>query len=125
MLSAGYYDAYYRKAMQVRTLIRKAFGDVLKDADAILGPVSPTPAFKIGEKVDDPLAMYLSDIYTISINLAGLPGMSVPAGFSSGAKPLPIGVQLVAKAWDEESLFTVGAAIESAMNVATKKPGIA
>ncbi|HVO30216.1 MAG TPA: Asp-tRNA(Asn)/Glu-tRNA(Gln) amidotransferase subunit GatA [bacterium] len=125
VLSAGYYDAYYRKAMQVRTLIRGAFNDVLAKADAILGPVAPTPAFRIGEKVSDPLAMYLSDIYTIAVNLAGLPGISVPAGFAAGAKPLPIGVQLVAKAWDEESLFRAAGAIETASGVVGKKPVLA
>jgi aspartyl-tRNA(Asn)/glutamyl-tRNA(Gln) amidotransferase subunit A len=126
VLSAGYYEAYYRKAMQVRTLIRNAYDQVLAKHDAILGPVSPTAAFKIGEKIADPLAMYLSDIYTIAVNLAGLPGISVPAGFTGGAasggKSLPVGVQLVSKAWDEETLFRAGGAIETAMKVAGKKP---
>src|SRR5438309_11725506 len=104
--------------MQLRTLIRKAFADALKYSDVLLGPVSPTPAFKLGEKLEDPLAMYLSDIYTISINLAGLPGMSVPAGFAKkSGKKLPVGVQLVAKAWDESALFRAGAAVESATGV--------
>ena len=122
VLSAGYYDAYYKKAMQARTLIREAFDTVLAKADVILGPVAPTPAFRIGEKSSDPLAMYLSDIYTIAINLAGLPGISVPAGFS--ASGLPIGAQLVAKAWDEESMFRAAGAIEKAMGVADRKPSI-
>jgi aspartyl-tRNA(Asn)/glutamyl-tRNA(Gln) amidotransferase subunit A len=128
VLSAGYYDAYYRKAMQVRTMIREAFNRVLAGADAILGPVSPTPAFRLGEKTGDPLAMYLSDLYTISVNLAGLPGISVPAGFTSGSKSggkkLPIGIQLVGKAWDEAALFQAGGAVEAAMGVAGKRPEI-
>jgi aspartyl-tRNA(Asn)/glutamyl-tRNA(Gln) amidotransferase subunit A len=114
--------------MQVRTMIREAFNRVLAGADAILGPVSPTPAFRLGEKTDDPLAMYLSDLYTISVNLAGLPGISVPAGFTSGSKSggkkLPIGIQLVAKAWDETALFQAGGAVEAAMGVAGKRPEI-
>jgi aspartyl-tRNA(Asn)/glutamyl-tRNA(Gln) amidotransferase subunit A len=120
VLSSGYYDAYYAKAMRVRTLIRRAFDTVLADNDVILGPVSPTPAFKLGEKTDDPLQMYLSDIYTISTNLAGLPGMSVPAGFSKAN--LPIGVQLVGKAWDEATLFRAGAAIEEAAAIRNRRP---
>ena len=86
-LSAGYYDAYYGKAGQVRTLIRRDFDQVFEQVDAIVGPVTPTPAFDIGQKVDDPLQMYLSDVFTLSTNLAGLPGMSVPCGFSSGGGP--------------------------------------
>ena len=120
VLSAGYYDAYYRKAMQVRTLIRNAYDAVLASHDVILGPVSPTPAFRIGEKTEDPLAMYLSDVYTIGVNLAGLPGMSVPAGFSKGG--LPVGAQLIARAWDEEALFRAGNVLESGLGVAGKKP---
>ncbi len=119
VLSSGYYDAYYLKAMKVRTLIRKAFDSVLAENDVILGPVSPTPAFKLGEKTDDPLQMYLSDIYTISTNLAGLPGMSVPGGFSK--TNLPIGVQFVGRAWDESTLFRAGGAIEAEMGVKDRR----
>jgi aspartyl-tRNA(Asn)/glutamyl-tRNA(Gln) amidotransferase subunit A len=102
-LSAGYYDAYYLKALKVRRLIRNDFDEVFRAVDLIASPVAPTPAFKIGEKVDDPLAMYLSDIYTISANLAGLPGICLPAGFSS--TNLPIGLQLLAAPFAEENLL--------------------
>ncbi len=110
VLSAGYYDAYYRKAQKVRTLILRDFEAAFEKVDAILTPVSPTPAFKIGEKTDDPLAMYLSDIFTIPTNLAGLPGISVPCGFSSGG--LPIGFQLIGKAFDEATLLQLGHAYQ-------------
>jgi aspartyl-tRNA(Asn)/glutamyl-tRNA(Gln) amidotransferase subunit A len=102
-LSAGYYDAYYLKALKVRRLIRNDFDAAFREVDVIASPVAPTPAFKIGELVDDPLAMYLSDIYTISANLAGLPGISIPAGFSQGK--LPIGLQLLAPPFDEDRLL--------------------
>src|SRR5690606_25864415 len=93
-LSSGYYDAYYRKACQVRRLLRQNFIDAFKSCDVLLSPVTSTPAFKIGERVEDPLKMYLNDIFTTSTNLAGTPGMSVPGGFTS--KGLPVGVQLTA-----------------------------
>ena len=102
-LSAGYYDAYYLKALKVRRLIRNDFDEAFQAVDVIASPVTPTPAFKIGELMDDPLAMYLSDIYTISANLAGLPGISVPAGFSPSR--LPIGLQLLAPPFEEERLL--------------------
>lgn len=102
-LSAGYYDAYYLKGLKVRRLIRNDFDEAFKSVDVIASPVSPAPAFKIGELVNDPLAMYLSDIYTISANLAGLPGICIPAGFSSGN--LPIGLQLMAPPFEEERLL--------------------
>jgi aspartyl-tRNA(Asn)/glutamyl-tRNA(Gln) amidotransferase subunit A len=105
VLSAGYYDAYYKKAQQVRTLIARDFSDAFKDVDAILAPVSPFPAFKIGEKVDDPLTMYLSDIYTLTGDLAGVPCMSVPCGTSGDG--LPIGLQIFAKHFDEATMFRV------------------
>ncbi len=113
-LSAGYYDAYYLKAQKIRTLIRREFDATFSDHDVLVAPVSPTPAFKIGEKVDDPLQMYLNDVCTIPVNIAGLPGMSVPCGFaatSDGAK-LPIGVQFIAKPFDEASLFRAAYAYE-------------
>ncbi len=110
-LSAGYYDAYYLKAQKVRTLIRREFDAAFAKYDALLTPVSPTPAFRIGEKVDDPYAMYLSDIFTLPINIAGIPGISVPAGFSDG---LPVGLQVLAKPFDEASLFRVAYAYEQA-----------
>ncbi|MFH1458673.1 MAG: Asp-tRNA(Asn)/Glu-tRNA(Gln) amidotransferase subunit GatA [Candidatus Omnitrophota bacterium] len=110
VLSHGYYDAYYLRALKVRTLIKQDFDRVFKEFDCILTPTSPTPAFKIGEKVDDPLKMYLSDIYTISANLAGLPAISVPCGFTK--KGLPVGLQILAKPFDEEMLFRVASAYE-------------
>ena len=104
-LSAGYYDAYYLKAQQLRRLIAEDFRKAFESCDVILGPTSPSTAFKIGEKTDDPVAMYLNDIYTVPINLAGLPGMSVPAGFD--ARGLPIGLQLIGKYFDEARLLNV------------------
>jgi aspartyl-tRNA(Asn)/glutamyl-tRNA(Gln) amidotransferase subunit A len=105
-LSAGFYDAYYLRALKVRTLIQQDFTKAFEKVDAIVGPVMPAPPFKIGEKSDDPLQMYLSDIFTISANLAGIPGMSVPAGMSSDGRP--IALQILAPAFKEETLFTVG-----------------
>jgi aspartyl-tRNA(Asn)/glutamyl-tRNA(Gln) amidotransferase subunit A len=103
VLSAGYYDAYYRKAQQVRTLIKNDFLNAFKNCDAIITPTAPTPAFALGEKVDDPLAMYLNDIYTVTANLAGIPGLSVPCGLSSTR--LPIGYQLLGPYWSEPTLL--------------------
>jgi aspartyl-tRNA(Asn)/glutamyl-tRNA(Gln) amidotransferase subunit A len=102
-LSAGYYDAYYKKALQVKTLIKRNYDEAFKKYDVIITPVSPTAAFKIGEKMDDPVAMYLSDICTVSINIAGLPGMVVPCGFDS--KKLPIGFQIIGKHFDESTMI--------------------
>ena len=121
-LSAGYYDAYYGKASQVRTLIIEDFKKAFKSCDVILSPVAPTPAFKIGEKVDDPLTMYLSDIFTLSANLAGIPGISVPCGFSSTG--LPIGLQIMAKHFEEEKLFKVAYNFEQASDFHKKKPNL-
>ncbi|SEH09211.1 Asp-tRNA(Asn)/Glu-tRNA(Gln) amidotransferase subunit GatA [Candidatus Venteria ishoeyi] len=104
-LSAGYYDAYYLKAQQIRHLISEDFKQAFNEVDVILGPVSPSTAFKLGEKTDDPVSMYLSDIYTLSLNLAGLPGMSIPAGFS--AEKLPVGMQLIGNYFDEAKLLNV------------------
>jgi aspartyl-tRNA(Asn)/glutamyl-tRNA(Gln) amidotransferase subunit A len=104
-LSSGYYDAYYSQAQKVRTLIKNDFVEAFKSVDVILTPVSPTPAFKIGEKTDDPLTMYLSDIFTIPCNLAGIPGISVPCGFSS--KKLPIGVQFLGNYFQDGLLMRV------------------
>ena len=105
VLSTGYYDAYYLKAQKVRTLIKQDFENALGQCDVIASPVTPYPAFKLGEKLDDPLQMYLADIYTISANLAGIPAISIPCGFAEG---LPIGLQLTGKHFDEASLITVG-----------------
>jgi aspartyl-tRNA(Asn)/glutamyl-tRNA(Gln) amidotransferase subunit A len=110
VLSAGYYDAYYRKAQQVRTLIKDDFRRAFTSCDALITPTSPTPAFAIGEKVDDPLAMYLNDIYTVTANLAGVPGLSVPCGLSSAR--LPIGFQLLGPYWSEPTLFKLAHAYE-------------
>ena len=110
VLSAGYYDAYYRKAQQVRTLIKNDFLNAFQKCDAFITPTSPTPAFAIGEKVDDPLAMYLNDLYTVTANLAGVPGISVPCGLSS--ERLPIGFQLVGPYWSEPALLKLAHAYE-------------
>jgi aspartyl-tRNA(Asn)/glutamyl-tRNA(Gln) amidotransferase subunit A len=121
-LSAGYYDAYYGKASQVRTLIMEDFKKAFETCDAILCPVAPTAAFKIGEKIDDPLTMYLSDIFTLSANLAGIPGLSVPCGFSS--EGLPIGLQIMGKHFNEEMLLKVAYGFEQATEFHKKKPRI-
>jgi len=102
-LSSGYYDAYYKKAQQVRTLIKNGFDKAFEKYDVIIGPTAPTTAYKIGEKVNNPLEMYLGDIYTVSVNIAGLPGMVIPCGMDS--KGLPVGLQLIAKAFDEATLL--------------------
>jgi len=113
VLSSGYFDAYYLHASKVRTLIAKDFKDAFSNkCDIILCPTSPTTAFKRGEKAEDPVAMYLNDVFTIPVNLAGLPGMSMPCGFDSAG--LPIGLQLIGKPWDEETIFKAGFAYESA-----------
>jgi aspartyl-tRNA(Asn)/glutamyl-tRNA(Gln) amidotransferase subunit A len=109
-LSHGYYDAYYLKALKVRTLIKQDFDAVFKEFDCIVTPTSPTAAFRIAEKIEDPLKMYLSDIYTISANLSGIPGISVPCGFTK--KGMPVGLQILAKPFAEEMLFRVAYAYE-------------
>ena len=112
VLSAGYYDAYYRKGQQVRTLLTRDFLEAFAQVDAIVCPVTPTPAFKLGEKIDDPLQMYLEDIYSVAASLAGICGMSVPGGITAAG--LPIGVQVLGKHFDEATALRVGAAIEAA-----------
>jgi aspartyl-tRNA(Asn)/glutamyl-tRNA(Gln) amidotransferase subunit A len=112
VLSAGYYDAYYLKAQKVRTLIKRDFDQAFESVDAILTPTTPAPAFAIGEKTGDPLKMYLNDIFTVTVNMAGLPGMSIPSGLSSEGTPL--GLQLIGRAFDEETLFRAGQVIEDA-----------
>jgi aspartyl-tRNA(Asn)/glutamyl-tRNA(Gln) amidotransferase subunit A len=119
-LSSGYYDAYYNKAGQVRRLLRDEFLKAFESCDVILSPVATTPAFKIGERISNPLEMYLNDIFTTSTNLAGLPGMSVPVGFSTNG--LPIGVQLMAKHFDEQSIFDVSYALEQEFRAGEKVP---
>ncbi|MBP2097501.1 Asp-tRNA(Asn)/Glu-tRNA(Gln) amidotransferase subunit GatA [Enterococcus rivorum] len=118
-LSAGYYDAYFKKAGQVRTLIKRDFDQVFADYDLIIGPSSPTVAFGLGENINDPITMYMSDILTIPVNLAGLPGMSIPAGFSEG---LPVGLQIIGKHFDENTMYKAAYAFEQATDFHTKKP---
>jgi aspartyl-tRNA(Asn)/glutamyl-tRNA(Gln) amidotransferase subunit A len=119
-LSSGYYDAYYKKASQVRTLIMEDFSKVFTECDLVVSPVTPTPAWKIGEKGDDPLALYLSDILTISANLAGIPGISVPCGFSGNG--LPIGMQMQAAHFNEEILLRAARNLEQRAGVKDKQP---
>jgi len=121
-LSSGYYDAYYLKGQKVRTLIKNDFDQVFSECDAIIAPTSPTTAFKIGERANDPLSMYLSDVFTISANLSGIPAVSLPCGFSKAG--LPIGLQIMAKPFDEEMLFRVGYTFEQATDWHKRKPAI-
>ena len=121
-LSAGYYDAYYLKAQKVRTLIKEDFDNAFADVDVLISPTAPTTAFKAGEKTDDPLSMYLSDLMTIPVNLAGLPGMSIPCGFDSNN--LPIGMQLIGNVLREDVLFKVGHAYQQATDWHTRRPQI-
>lgn len=120
-LSAGYYDAYYKKAMQVRTLIKKDFDEAFKKVDAIITPVSPTPPWKFGEKVRDPLKMYLSDIFTVTANLAGIPGLSLPIGFVDG---LPVGMQILGPQFSEGSLFQIGHEYQNVTDFHKQKPNL-
>lgn len=120
VLSSGYYDAYYLRAQKVRTLIRRDFEAAFEKVDVIMTPTSPTTAFKIGEKTSDPLSMYLSDICTINVNLAGLPGISVPCGFSDAG--LPVGLQMIGKAFDERNLLSFAASYEVAHEWASRRP---
>jgi len=121
-LSSGYYEAYYRKAQQARTLIKKDFEDAFNRVDVLVTPTSPTAAFKIGEKTADPLQMYLSDIFTISVNLAGVPAISIPCGFTSDN--LPVGVQLIGKHFDEEAILQVAHAYEQSTDWHRRKPAL-
>jgi aspartyl-tRNA(Asn)/glutamyl-tRNA(Gln) amidotransferase subunit A len=119
-LSSGYYDAYYAKAQRVRTLIKRDFDRAFERADVIATPTAPTPAFRLGEKTQDPLQMYLSDIFTISVNLAGVPALSMPCGFSP--EGLPIGLQLIGKTFDEETVLRAAFAYEQATTWRTRPP---
>jgi aspartyl-tRNA(Asn)/glutamyl-tRNA(Gln) amidotransferase subunit A len=121
-LSSGYYEAYYRKAQQVRTLIRKDFEDAFREVDVMVTPTSPTAAFRIGEKASDPLQMYLSDIFTISVNLAGVPAMAVPCGFTS--ENLPVGLQFIGNHFDEETILRIAYAYEQATEWHRRKPDL-
>lgn len=120
-LSAGYYDAYFKKAGQVRTLIKQDFDNVFEKYDIIIGPSSPTVAFGLGENINDPITMYMNDLLTIPVNLAGLPGMSIPAGFSEG---LPVGLQIIGKPFDERTMYKAAYAFEQATDFHKKKPVI-
>lgn len=121
-LSAGYYDAYYRKAQQLRTLFRQDFTGAFAHCDALVAPVSPVAAFRLGEHIDDPLQMYLGDIITIPVNLAGLPAMSLPCGFTG--QQLPIGLQVIAPPFHEETIFQVAAAFEASTQFHTRRPAL-
>ncbi|MFO1038926.1 MAG: Asp-tRNA(Asn)/Glu-tRNA(Gln) amidotransferase subunit GatA [Geminicoccaceae bacterium] len=123
VLSAGYYDAYYLKAQKVRRRIVDDFSAAFQRCDAILTPTAPSAAFRAGEKMDDPVAMYLNDVFTVPTSLAGLPGMSVPAGLS--AEGLPLGLQIIGRAWDEATVFQVAKAVEDAASFATLPYGLA
>ena len=121
-LSAGFYDAYYLKALRVRTLFRRDFERVFEKVDLLATPTSPTPAFRLGEKLDDPLQMYLNDIYTIPANLASVPGISIPCGFSGGG--LPIGLQLLAPPFEEVRLLQAAYAYEQSQDWWSKTPDL-
>jgi aspartyl-tRNA(Asn)/glutamyl-tRNA(Gln) amidotransferase subunit A len=121
-LSSGYYDAYYVRALKMRTLIRRDFDEAFEKCDVIACPTSPMPAFKIGEKTGDPLQMYLCDVFTVTCNIAGLPGISIPCGFTTGEKPLPIGLQLLGPTFSEEKLLRVARMHESATDWHTRRP---
>ncbi len=121
-LSAGYYEAYYKKGQQVRTLIKQDFDNAFKNVDVIVTPTSPSAAFKIGEKATDPLQMYLSDIFTISVNLAGVPAISIPCGFTKDN--LPVGLQIIGKHFDEESIFKLAYAYEQSTEWHLRRPSL-
>ena len=114
VLSSGYYDAYYLKAQKVRQLIKNDFNKAFTDVDAILTPSTPSSAFKIGDKKDDPVSMYLNDIFTVPVNLSGLPAISVPTGYDKNN--LPLGLQLIGKAFDEQTILNLSLAIEKRAN---------
>lgn len=121
-LSSGYYDAYFKKAGQVRTLIKQDFTNVFADYDLILGPTTPTTAFNLGENMDDPLTMYMNDILTVPVNLAGVPAISIPCGFAENG--MPIGLQLIGKHFDEETIYKAAYAFEQATDFHQKKPNL-
>jgi aspartyl-tRNA(Asn)/glutamyl-tRNA(Gln) amidotransferase subunit A len=123
-LSSGYYDAYYNRALKVRALIKRDFDQAFDKCDAILCPTSPTAAFKIGEKTGDPLQMYLCDVFTVTCNIAALPGISLPCGFTSGDKPLPIGMQLLGPAFSEERLLRIARMYETKSDWTVRRPPV-
>jgi aspartyl-tRNA(Asn)/glutamyl-tRNA(Gln) amidotransferase subunit A len=118
-LSTGYYDAYYVKAQRVRTVIRREFDSAFERYDVLLAPTAPTPAFRIGEKIDDPMAMYLNDVCSVPVNIAGLPGMSIPCGFENG---LPVGLQIISKPFDEATMLRAGYAYQQATDWHRRRP---
>jgi aspartyl-tRNA(Asn)/glutamyl-tRNA(Gln) amidotransferase subunit A len=120
-LSSGYYDAYYLKAQKVRTVIRREFDAAFEKYDVLVAPVTPTPAFRIGEKTDDPYAMYLNDVFTLPVNIAGLPGISVPGGFVDG---LPVGVQFIGKPFDESTVLRAAHAFEESADWRQQHPPV-
>jgi aspartyl-tRNA(Asn)/glutamyl-tRNA(Gln) amidotransferase subunit A len=122
VLSSGYKDAYYLKALKVRRLVKKDYDDAFAKCDVVMGPTTPSPAFKAGEKSDDPLAMYLSDVYTVACNLAGIPGMSIPCGFTKAG--LPIGLQLLGPPFEEEKLLRIARMYETATDWHTRRPRV-
>ena len=124
-LSSGYYDAYYVRALKVRTLIKRDFDEAFEKCDVIACPTSPTPAFKVGEKSGDPLAMYLCDVFTVTCNIAGIAGLSIPCGFAGGDKPLPIGLQLLGPAFSESRLLQVAGMYQQATDWHRRRPAIA
>jgi aspartyl-tRNA(Asn)/glutamyl-tRNA(Gln) amidotransferase subunit A len=123
-LSSGYYDAYYNRALQMRTLIKRDFDGAFAQCDAVICPTSPTPAFKAGEKTGDPLQMYLCDVFTVTCNIAGIAGVSLPCGFTAGDKPLPIGLQLLGPTFGEAKLLRIARMYEAATDWHTRRPSI-
>ncbi|HEV7301096.1 MAG TPA: Asp-tRNA(Asn)/Glu-tRNA(Gln) amidotransferase subunit GatA [Tepidisphaeraceae bacterium] len=121
-LSSGYYDAYYLRALKMRSLIKRDFDQAFEKCDVVLSPTSPTPAFKAGEKTGDPLSMYMSDVFTVTCNIAGIGGISLPCGFTSGDKPLPIGLQLLGPTFGEETLLRAARMYEAATDWHTRRP---
>jgi aspartyl-tRNA(Asn)/glutamyl-tRNA(Gln) amidotransferase subunit A len=121
VLSSGYHDAYYVKAQQVRTLIRRDFEEAFKSCDALLAPVAPTAAYRLGEKTADPLQMYLGDIFTVPASLAGICGLSIPCGFTPDG--LPVGLQVLGPAFGESALFRAGGAFQAATDWHQRRPG--
>jgi aspartyl-tRNA(Asn)/glutamyl-tRNA(Gln) amidotransferase subunit A len=124
-LSSGYYDAYYVRALKIRRLIKQDFDRAFEQCDVVLCPTSPTPAFRIGEKSGDPLAMYLTDVFTVTANIAGIPGISLPCGFTDGSqsdgKPLPIGMQLLGPAFGEEKLLRAARMYETSGEISLSR----
>jgi len=122
VLSSGYYDAYYVKAQQVRALVKADFDRVFASVDALLTPTTPGPAFRVGEKTDDPMQMYLSDVFTVPVNIAGTCGISIPCGF---VDELPVGLQLIGRPFDEEMILRIGDAFQRVTDFHLKHPVIA